>query len=143
MKFIFTLIVLFAFSMEGALAKEIVVAITGIDIDKPGNIIVFLFGEQGYPKVHENALQSITLKAGQPNLEVQFEIVPDEFAIKVLHDEDETGSVTKNWTGIIPSEGLGFSNKQKLGMFGPPDYEDSKLYLSDIKEPISIQMIYP
>jgi uncharacterized protein (DUF2141 family) len=144
MKTIIALIIaLFLFSMEGVLAREIVVKITGIDVRKQGNIIVFLFGEQGYPKDHEDALQSTTLKADQPNLEVQFDNVPEAFAVKVLHDEDESGSVTKNWTGIIPREGLGFSNKQKLGMFGPPAYKTSKLHLSDLSGPVSIQMIYP
>ena len=143
MKTAITLLILLLLNMEAVMANEIIIKITGIDADRPGNIIVFLYGKQGYPKVHEDALQSTTLKAEQPDLEVRFENVPEEFAIKVLHDEDETGSVTKNWTGIIPKEGLGFSNKQKLGMFGPPVYKRSKLYLADIKEPILIKIIYP
>ena len=87
-------------------------------------------------------LIACSLAAVADQISIEFSAVPDEFAIKVLHDEDETGKVTKNWTRIIPAEGLGFSQGAKL-RFRPPSFARAKVKLSDTSSPITIRMIYP
>ena len=123
-------------------AKDIIVHIENIDKEKPGNIMVMLYGYDGFPKDHAKAISVEVLPADIDKMTIKFSSVPEEFAIKVLHDEDETGEVTKNWTGIIPAEGLGFSNGAKLS-FGPPKFDRAKVKLADIKSPITIKIIYP
>lgn len=123
-------------------AKEIRVRVENIDVNKPGNIMVMLYGEEGFPKDHAKALSVQTLPANAEYFVISFSTVPAEFAIKVLHDEDCTGEVSKNWTGIIPSEGLGFSNDAKLS-FGPPKFAKAKLTLSELDNLITIKMVYP
>lgn len=123
-------------------AKEITVNVDNIDISRPGNIMVMLYGEDGVPKDHSKALTVSVLLAIKEKITVRFFSVPAEFAIKVLHDEDDTGKVTKNWTGFIPAEGLGFSNGAKLS-FGPPNFVKAKMQLSDITNPITISIAYP
>ncbi|MBL4631087.1 MAG: DUF2141 domain-containing protein, partial [Paraglaciecola sp.] len=101
-----------------------------------------LFERNGFPKNHKEALETHVLAADYSTLSTTFEHVPDEFAIKVLHDEDGSKTVTKNWTGIFPAEGLGFSNGAKL-KFGPPTFNDAKLTLSDVPQPHIVNLIYP
>ena len=72
----------------------------------------------------------------------RFTVEKDNFAIKILHDENMDGEVSKNWTGIIPSEGLGFSNGAKL-VFGPPSYRDVVLNTDEVGKEIAIPIIYP
>ncbi len=123
-------------------AKDIVVHIDNIATEKPGNIMVMLYGYDGFPKDHAKAISVEVLPADIDKMTIKFSSVPEEFAIKVLHDEDETGEVTKNWTRVIPAEGLGFSNGAKLS-FGPPNFDRAKVKLADITSAISIKIIYP
>jgi uncharacterized protein (DUF2141 family) len=83
--------------------------------------------------------------ATSKNLKFVFKVdnTVDELAIKVFHDEDGNGKVSKNWTGIYPKEGLGFSNKQKLGTFGPPSYDKSKLSKKEFLKILNISLLYP
>lgn len=123
-------------------AKEIVINIEKINTKKEGDIIVMLFGENGFPKDHTKALFTKVLPATEDSMQIRFNDVPTEFAIKVLHDEDGTGEVTKNWTGFIPAEGLSFSNGAKLS-FGPPSFKKAKLHLTQVNKPLKLEMIYP
>lgn len=124
------------------LASDINVRINHIDTTKPGKIMVMLFSKDGFPKKHEMAISTHQLPPISESLTVAFSEVPPEFAIKVLHDEDETGQVTKNWTGILPAEGLGFSNGAKLN-FGPPSFSRAKVKAIDVTESLIINVIYP
>lgn len=125
-------------------AKDITITASNIDVARGGNLIVYLFGEDGYPKKHAKAL--VTTSRSVTSSDMSFTVSLSEnqssFAIKILHDEDENNKVTKNWTGIYPAEGLGFSNEQKLGTFGPPKYKKSKLDNTTVTGPIVISMRY-
>ncbi len=119
------------------------IRVTGIDQVRGGNLIVFIFTEEGFPKKHDLALQRQVRKVSGREMTFEFPIDQQELAIKVLHDEDEDGKVTKNWTGIYPAEGLGFSNKQKVTLTGAPTYERSKILGSEVLSGLTIEMIYP
>ncbi|MBV1907993.1 MAG: DUF2141 domain-containing protein [Kangiellaceae bacterium] len=123
--------------------KTLTVEISGIDPIRGGNIIVLLFKDKGFPKNHQSAVSTQNQRASVDTLSFTFDINVDELAIKILHDEDENGKVTKNWTGIIPKEGLGFSNKQTIGFTGPPSYKKSKIQLLQQHNDITISIIYP
>jgi len=121
---------------------DITIQVNNINRAKPGNILVMLYGREGFPKDHAKALKIKVIPAVDEQVSVSFLSVPAEFAIKVLHDEDENGQVTKNWTGIIPAEGLGFSNGAKL-TYRAPSFNKAKLNLSHVFSPITIDLIYP
>ena len=121
---------------------DIVVQVKNIDRSKPGNILVMLYGRDGFPKDHAKALQIKAMPAEDEQITVNFSFVPVEFAIKILHDEDKSGLVTKNWTGIVPAEGLGFSNGAKLS-YRAPRFNEAKLTLSKIISPLTIAVVYP
>jgi len=121
---------------------DITVQVNNIDRTKPGNILVMLYAKDGFPKDHDKALKIETIPAVVDQMSISFSSVPGEFAIKILHDEDENGQVTKNWTGIFPAEGLGFSNGAKI-TYRAPRFNEAKLNLSQVFSPLTIDLIYP
>lgn len=130
----------------GTFASELTV--TGIEANRGGNVIVFIFSENGFPKKHNLAIQQQTQKAQGDTMQFRFDINEsdiheDEVAIKVLHDEDENGQVTKNWTGIYPAEGLGFSKQQKVTLTGAPIYRRSKINVGELASGLTIEIQYP
>ena len=124
-------------------SKEITILVRDVDASRGGNIIVMIFAKDGFPKQHDKTLQQQVRPANDPNMAFNFSVVENEIAIKILHDEDENGKVTKNWTGIYPGEGLGFSQKQKVGMFGPPKFRKSKIRKDELPEILPISIRYP
>lgn len=133
--------VLMLITSISTVASEITVS--GIEHRRGGNIVVFIFSDVGFPKRHDLAIQQQTQKAQGDTMTFRFDVTLQEIAIKVLHDEDENGQVTKNWTGIYPAEGLGFSNEQKVSLTGPPTYKRSKFNVADLKGGLTIEMHYP
>ncbi len=124
-------------------AAEININVTGIDIKRGGHIIVMIFGENGFPKNHEKALMVQKEDVLQKEMIFTFDLSIQEMAVKVLHDENKDGKVSKNWTGIYPKEGLGFSNGQRVSMTGPPLYIKSKLSRDQFHSGLNISMRYP
>ena len=129
--------------MGSTIAKDVTVKVVGVDVKRGGNLIVMLFSETGFPKNHEDAQHLTTVKVNEPEMVFSFNTELEELAIKVLHDENENGEVTKNWTGIMPAEGLGFSNDQKIGLTGPPSYKKSKVTIKNQVSQLSITLRYP
>ncbi len=123
-------------------AKDLTIRIVGIDTKRPGDIMVMLYGKDGYPKDHGKAVATQNKKASAKELDFKFKVSLNEFAVKVLHDETMDGKVAKNWTGILPAEGLGFSNGARI-RFGPPSFKRSKLDSSKVGNGITIKMVYP
>lgn len=126
-----------------SIAKTISVRVTNIDTNKPGNIMVMLFAKEGFPKEHNKALSFQNQKAKSTEVRFNFSVEVGQFAIKILHDENEDGKISKNWTGIIPAEGLGFSNGAKLSWRGPPNFKDAALSQAQTHDEIVIPVIYP
>ena len=141
-RFFSTLIVLVAMATP-ALAQDIVIRVADIDSTRPGNIMAMLFTETGYPTKHDKALQVQSKSADSSELLFSFTVEQSPLAIKVLHDEDANGQTTKNWTGIWPAEGLGFSNGPRLRLTGPPSFADAQLDLESIDGAIIVPVIYP
>ena len=125
------------------MAQDIVIRVTDIDSTRPGNIMAMVFAEEGYPTKHDHALQVQSLPADSSELLFSFTVSQSPLAIKVLHDEDENGQTTKNWTGIWPAEGLGFSNGARLRLTGPPSFADAQLDLASVDGAIVVPVIYP
>ena len=125
------------------LTEELKIKVKNIDIRSGGNIIVMVFSEEGFPIEHEKAIFTKTQSAQHETMVFTINIEMDELAVKVLHDEDMDGKTTKNWTGIWPREGLGFSNDQKLALTGPPKYRHSKLSRGQWENGVTISVLYP
>ncbi len=87
---------------------------------------IFSFGKAVPAKKNELSITFDNLPAGQ-------------YAITVLHDENDNGKLDSNFLGI-PKEGVGFSNNASA-TFGPPSWEKAKFKLEDSK-PRAIALKY-
>jgi len=124
-------------------ATELTIEVTDIDVTRGGSIVVMIFSEDGFPKKHEKALLIQKDSALLDRMEFEFDLDVDEIAVKVLHDENGDGKVTKNWTGIYPKDGLGFSNGQRVTLAGAPTYKNSKLFRDEFEYGLVISVSYP
>ncbi|MCU7844875.1 MAG: DUF2141 domain-containing protein [Candidatus Thiodiazotropha sp. (ex Monitilora ramsayi)] len=124
-------------------ATEFTVTVTGVDVARGGSVMVFVFSEEGFPKKHEKALLVQKSNALDETMRFTVTVQTEALAVKVLHDENGDGKVSKNWTGVYPKEGLGFSNDQRLGMFGPPGYNSAKVSREVFANGLGIRVIYP
>lgn len=61
------------------------------------------------------------------------------YAVNILHDEDEDGEIDKGW--VLPTEGIGFSNINKIGIGNKPNFKKAKFELSTAKK-INVTVIY-
>lgn len=118
------------------------VRVKNIDVSRAGDLLIFVFGERGFPKDHAEALRSYAVPPRAGDIELTVEAPSHrDFAIKVLHDEDMDGRVTKNWTGIVPREGLGFSGGATI-LCGAPRFRRARIENRGT-DAIEIVMRYP
>lgn len=115
--------------------------ITGIDLKRPGELVVMVFQEEGFPKDHQKAIKKYHITPEEFQHQINIQVPEGKFALKIHHDEDKSGTMTKNWTGIIPAEGVGFSSGAKV-RFGPPSFKAAQMELPESGE-VSVSIIYP
>lgn len=117
------------------------VSVTDLDKTRGGDLVIYIFQESGFPKQHNLAWRNYQYPVKDFMGVVIIEVPEGEFAIKVHHDEDESGALTKNWTGIFPAEGLGFSSGARI-RFGPPSFNKAKMQYPESGQ-VDIPMVYP
>jgi uncharacterized protein (DUF2141 family) len=105
---------------------------------KKGSIRFGLFtSEADYLK---NPVEKRVIKSTGKDVTVVFEnLQPGDYALSVIHDENENGELDSNAFGI-PKEGFGFGNNS-LGSFGPPSFEKAKIKIADqdVKQDIKLK----
>ena len=104
-------------------------------------MIIYVFLENGFPIQHDQSIKQYRINVTKKVEQIDVEVPNSKFALKVHHDEDLSGKVTKNWTGIFPAEGLGFSSGAKIS-FGPPSFKQAAMTLPNDKV-TQIFMMYP
>jgi len=105
-----------------------------------GKILVLVFDkEDGFPEQVEKAFRQLALESKNGKTEFRLDDIPaGEYAITVLHDEDDNGIMTTNFVGL-PVEKYGFSNNPKI-YFGPPSFEKSAVQISSESKTIHINL---
>jgi uncharacterized protein (DUF2141 family) len=68
------------------------------------------------------------------------EMPSGEYAILVIHDENDNGKMDTNFIGM-PKEGIGTSNNTKSSL-GPPSFEDSKFRIENTPTYLKITLKY-
>ncbi|WP_328700716.1 DUF2141 domain-containing protein [Croceibacterium atlanticum] len=68
------------------------------------------------------------------------DVQPGDYAISVLHDENDNGKVDRV-LGMIPKEGFGFSRDAKVKL-GPPDFRDAAFTVGNVPVRQAIRMRY-
>jgi uncharacterized protein (DUF2141 family) len=106
-----------------AQTASVEVKVTDIKSQK-GLIRIGLFtNEKDYLK---NTLIGKVVKPEGNEITVVFEnLEPGDYALSVIHDENENGELDSNALGI-PKEGFAFGNNA-IGKFGPPTFEKAKM----------------
>jgi uncharacterized protein (DUF2141 family) len=92
-----------------------------------GTIRVGLFtSEKDFLK---KAAEGKVVKASANEITVVFEnLKSGDYAVSVIHDENENGELDSNMVGI-PKEGFAFGNNA-MGAFGPPSFDKAKISLT-------------
>lgn len=124
------------------MAQDYIVKVKGIKAKLGGNLILFVFGAEGFPKEHDKALALFTVPVTTQEVAIAFQSEEPEVALKILHDENGDGKVTKNWTKIIPKDGLGFSKGQKITFQGVPKYKKSKVTAQEMQSGLEVNLHY-
>ena len=104
-----------------AQAAEIQLTVSNIQVAQ-GSIQIAVFNsEETYNSGKPVISKSIQVTGDQ--LDISFpELTDGDYAIKLLHDENDNGKLDTNLVGM-PTEGYGFSNNG--GRFGPASYADA------------------
>lgn len=138
---LFFVTVFMTFKVSAMDWTKVTLTIDDIEFKRGGEMTVYIFLKDGFPIRHEKALKNYRFDVAQPRHQIVIEVPNEAFALKVHHDEDRSGKITKNWTGLYPAEGLAFSSGAKIG-FGPPSFNDAMMSVPDDKKTRLI-MIYP
>ena len=90
-----------------------------------GRLLVSVYNKaSGFPASPEAVFAKKIVSLSGLNAETEFlNLPPGTYAVACIHDEDDNGTLTKNFFGI-PKEGIGTSNNVKL-TFGPPNFKES------------------
>ena len=112
----------------GVLAQsQLSVTVENINQQK-GSIRVGLFNNED--DFLKKTLFGKVVKANGKQVTVVFEnLKAGDYAISVIHDENENGELDSNTFGI-PKEGFAFGNNA-MGTFGPPSFEKAKIHLEN------------
>lgn len=128
-----------ALAME---SKPLTLNVVNIDTSRGGLLHVFVFTQDGFPTRHERAFKTyVGPVTGDTHTLVVSVPTDQSFALKVHHDQDGDYKVTKNWLGILPIEGLGFSSGAKVA-FGPPSFDDAHMAYPDTAQ-VTVPITYP
>lgn len=95
----------------------------------------------GFPKNRNAVVDSAKVKivSGANSVEKTFDLEPGTYAVAILHDENESGSMDYNGLGM-PTEGYGASLNPSASL-GTPSWDDSKFELGKNKV-VSIKTVY-
>lgn len=133
MKLIFTFLIVIIYGSWVFVNSEsgnLTVKVTNLRNNK-GSVIVSVFNSaDGFPMEGENSVKYGTTNVQKNTAEITFTgLPPGDYAVAVLHDEDNDKEVDTNFLGI-PKEGVAASNNA-TGTFGPPKFEDARFSLGE------------
>ena len=81
--------------------------------------------EEGFPSNPKRAIRTLSVKPENSQALFDFTDLPEgEYAMALLHDEDENGEMRTNFIGL-PREGWAVSRDAPARMFGAPLFESA------------------
>ena len=132
---------LFVMLALGAVYSQGSIEVTVKNIKEPkGTIRVGLFNNE--KDFLGKAVDGKIVKAEGKEVTVLFEnLNAGDYAVSVIHDENENGELDSNFMGI-PKEGFAFGNNA-MGMFGPPGFKDAKVTVGAavVKQVVSMRYL--
>ncbi len=114
---------LFTSNLAAQAPATFIVMIEGVPSNQ-GHVLVALYSKAAdFPKTgHADYTRKV--QAQQGRVQADFALLdPGAYAVAVIHDADDDGTVSSNALGI-PKEAYGFGNDAR-GTFGPPDFTEA------------------
>lgn len=125
-------------SMESFAQGKIEVTVKNIR-SVNGQILVGLFSNED--DFLKKPVQGKEVKVTGTDMVVVFNGLPaGDYALSIVHDENENGEMDTNMIGI-PKEGFAFGNNS-MGTFGPPSFDKAKVTITTKEEKQVITMKY-
>ncbi|MGY6550684.1 MAG: DUF2141 domain-containing protein [Erythrobacter sp.] len=126
---------------KGAGTGEVVITVTDLRNDKGVVRACMTMREDIFPKcIKDPGSHRAVVPAGQ-QVEIRFTgVAPGQYAIALLHDENNNGKADRA-IGMMPKEGYGFSNDAPVRM-APPKFRDAVFQQTDGKQRMTIKMRY-
>ena len=119
-------VLLFSISLSiNAQTGTVLFQVSGVQVDKGGDISAGIFEESNFPKVGKQ-LMSGEKTVDSDYLEVTLEDVPiGTYGAVVFQDINQDRDLATNFVGF-PKEPIGFANGAKIRL-GPPAFEDAAI----------------
>ena len=97
--------------------------------------------ESAFPRCNRDPdAQSVSVRAGE-RVTLRFnDVAPGDYAIAILHDENEDGKANRV-LGMAPKEGYGFSRDAPVRM-APPNWEDAVFEMGRASKRMTVRMRY-
>ena len=120
-------------------SKQIVVNLTGIEVQQKGRIVFLLFNQaEGFPSAPERAYRKGIVNDFSTSATYIFSNIPaGNYAVTVFHDENSNGEIDRNFVGI-PKESVGASN---MTGFGKPSFTKCMFTKGTTQKVIDLQFI--
>jgi len=119
----------------------LVVEITNLRSDDGQVLLTLYASEDGWVKKPAKAKvrRIVPIHEGKARERIEA-LSPGGYAVAVVHDENASGAMDRNWIGI-PKEGYGFSN-DAIGSMGPPSFKAARFDVKGPETTIRLRMRY-
>lgn len=125
----------FLFIAVNSVAADLILEFKNIN-SKIGNILIAIYNtEESFPS-EKLAYKTLEVPAREPSTVLRG-IPEGEYALALIHDQNENGKLDTNFLGI-PSEGFAFSNNPTI-FFGPPSFSKAKFSVNKKKSVVKIE----
>ncbi|MEM7701313.1 MAG: DUF2141 domain-containing protein [Pseudomonadota bacterium] len=124
-----------------AAAGEVVITITDMRSTEGVVRACMTTKEKIFPKCRKDPTSHRTVVEAGETVTIRFtDVEPGEYAIALLHDENNDGKANRA-LGMMPKEGYGFSRDAKVRM-APPKFKDAVFEHTGEDQSLTIKMRY-
>ncbi|MEO0418463.1 MAG: DUF2141 domain-containing protein [Pseudomonadota bacterium] len=124
-----------------AAAGEVVITITDMRSTEGVVRACMTTKEKIFPKCRKDPTSYRTVVEAGDKVTIRFtDVKPGEYAIALLHDENNDGKANRA-LGMMPKEGYGFSRDAKVRM-APPKFKDAVFEHTGEDQSLTIKMRY-
>lgn len=109
-----------------------------------GTLVFSLYNSEGSlpDEKFERYYKKKSVKIDDKSIKTTFNDLPKgNYAVTVLHDENNNGKIDKKFMLPLPKEGIGFSNYDDFGLSNRPNFKGASFDLQKDKS-ITVKVIY-
>lgn len=124
-----------------AAAATVTITITDLRSDEGVVRACMTTRQDAFPRCRRDPASHRTVVRAGNTVTIRFEnVAPGDYAIALLHDENEDGKANRV-LGMAPREGYGFSRDAPVRM-APPDWDDAVFKIGRSPQNLTIKMRY-